>query len=92
MRIGGVSYFLRGLLFIYRSEEGDHEVDGAAADDEGGEADDERRVIRVADRHRHFNGVDILENEELTGNWLRVPNNIITATHVLMKLRSRNFW
>ena len=59
---------------------------------EGGEADDERRVIRVADRHRHFNGIDILENEELTGNWLRVPNNIITATHVLMKLRSRNFW
>ena len=77
------SWLLRGLLLVDGSEEGDHEVDGAAADDEGGEADDERRVIRVADRHRHFNGVDILENKELTDNWLRVSNNNKPCSYVV---------
>ena len=61
MRIGGVSYFLRGLLFVYRSEEGDHEVHGATADDERGESHDESGVIGVTNWHRYFDGIDVLE-------------------------------
>lgn len=80
------SWLLRGLLLVDGSEEGDHEVDGAAADDEGGEADDERRVIRVADRHRHFNGVDILENGEITSNSVTGSEFPITSSQQLMFL------
>ena len=57
----GVSFFLRGLLFIYRSEEGDHEVNGATADDESGESHDESGVVGVTNWHRYFNGIDVLE-------------------------------